>query len=323
MTDQFIMGKRFKTVLIAAGTISAVIIVLLIATNRQSRDTAIIIGSKHPVTQEDYWNSLNTKDRFDSTGAADCFRDVVANNHTLDFFNFLQGNFKELVYSDHMKAVRTYLHDTIRPPEKAEEMYELYGRYTEYQKEIYLDQKRWAASGSPEVMLENLKKIQEMRRQRFGHDTADSIFGVEVKSNEYALRKQIVIGDTALRGREKEERLAALRREMWGEQADTVDGRQSPVDRYGEKLKIHQADLASMDEQDRARKISEIRREIFTPEEAGRMDDADRQLKLTRKRDSEYSRLSRAILDDNKLSEQEKNRQIRELHNSLYGGPGK
>ena len=40
-------------------------------------------------------------------------------------------------------------------------MYELYEKYNNYQKEIYLDQKRWSEGGTPEKMLENLQEIQD------------------------------------------------------------------------------------------------------------------------------------------------------------------
>ncbi len=318
-----IMEKRYKLLLIAAGSITAVIIIIFLLTNNQLPDSAGIIDKKYRITQQHYWSSLTTGYRFDNRAVETYFKNDIANNHTLDFFSYCQSRFKDMEYSEHMQAVRKYLHDTIQPPEKAEQIYELYGKYNEYQKELYLDQKRWAGSGTPEEMLENLRKIQDFRRQHFGENTADSIFGVEVKSNEYALRKQIIIGDTGMTGREKEERLASLRCNMWGDQAETVDDRQALLDRYNEKLKIHEADLAGMSKEDRERKISEFRRRIFTPEEAERMDNADRQLKYIRERDIEYSRLSRAILDNNDLSEQEKNRKIMELHNKLYGGSGK
>ncbi len=287
------------------------------------RGPAGIINKKYLITREDYWQSLRPAGRFDSNAIGTYFVNEAANKHTLDFFGHLQDRFKDMEYDDHMRAVREYLHETIRPDEKAEEMFELYGRYNEYQKELYLDQKRWAASGTPEAMLENLREMQEFRRQHFGQDAADAIFGVEVKSNEYALRRQIIIGETGITGKEKEARLASLRREMWGDQADIIDAGQDPRDRYLEKLKIHEAELAGMNEEERERQIREFRREVFSPAEAGLMDNADRQLKYIRDRDRDYARLSRAILDDRDLSEAEKNRKIRELHSRLYGGYGK
>ncbi|HOT46018.1 MAG TPA: lipase secretion chaperone [Spirochaetota bacterium] len=317
------MNKRSKTVFIAASFTAAMVLMIFLLRSDRTDEPAGIIDKKYRITRQDYLNSLHAGKKFDSSAAGDYFRQGAANKHTLDFFSFLQDSFKDMEYADHMKAVRDYLLETIKPRERADEMYELYARYTEYQKELYMDRDRWAPGGTPEEMLENLRKIQDFRRRRFGEDAADSIFGVEVKSNEYALRKQIVIGNAAMSGKEKEERLAALRREMWGDQADTIDGADSPRDRYDEKLKIYQADLAAMGEEERERKLREFRREIFTPEEAARMDSAGSQLKFLRDRDREYSRLSREILDDSSLSEQEKRRRIRELHDRLYGGSGK
>jgi len=313
------MKKRLALLFIAGAAGMAIVFALLPRTRHPAHDKPCIIDKKQRITPQDYWNYLDARGRVNSRSAENSFADTIANEHTLDFFSDLQGRFKDMAYDEHMRAVRRYLHETIRPPEKAEEMYRLYGTYNNYQKEIYLDQKRWNAGGTPEKMLENLREIQELRRRHFGKDTADSIFGVEVKGNEYALRKQIIIGDTGMAGAEKEKRLASLRRDMWGDQGDAADGPQRPLDRYNEKLKIYEADLASMTAEERDQKIREFRRELFTPEEAERMESADLQLKLLRARDSEYSRLSRSILDDKNLSEQEKNRRIRELHNRIYG----
>jgi len=312
-----------KTIIIVGTIILIVIITFFILKKNQSSDTAGILHKKYPITQEDYWNSFNNAKSFDDDETGTYFMQDVANKHTLDLFSFLQSKFKDMEYNEHMQAVRDYLLDKIRPPEKAEEMYVLYGKYNEYQKELYLDQKRWVKNGTPEEMLENLREIQEFRRQHFGQETADAIFGVEVKSNEYALRKQIIIGGSRLTGGEKEERLVSLRREMWGDQADTIDDRISLQDRYNEKMKIFKGDLAGMSEEEREQKIREFRREIFSPEAVERMENADRQLKYMKQRDSEYSRLSRGILDDKGLTEQEKNRKIRQLHDQIYGGYGK
>jgi len=313
------MNKRSTLLFIAAGLTAAIIIAAFLLGNNRTRESAGIIDKKYRITQQDYWNTLETGKRFDGSDADGYFKDSAANRHTLDFFSFLQDRFRDMEYEGHMKAVREYLRQTIRPPDRAEEMYELYARYTEYQKEAYMDRNLRAPGGAPEDMLENLRRIQDFRRRYFGEDTADAVFGVEVKSSEYALRKQIVIGDAGMSGKEKEERLASLRREMWGGQADTIDGRGTPLDRYNEKLKIYQAELAAMDEEERAGKISEFRREIFTPEEAARMDSADSQVRSIRERDRDYSRQSREILEDGSLPEQEKNRRIRELHKRLYG----
>ncbi len=317
--SRYIMNTRSKLFLIAAGLTAAVVLIFFLLKDNSTRESAGIIDNKYHITQQDYWDSHHAGETFESSAAKDYFSQGVANKHTLDFFSFLQDRFRDMGYDEHMKAVRGYLYGTIRPREKAEEMYELYAKYNDYQKELYMDRDRWAPGGTPEEMLENLRKIQDFRRQRFGKDAADAIFGVEVKSSEYALRKQIIIGDTGMAGAEKEKRLASLRRDMWGDQGDAADGPQRPLDRYNEKLKIYEADLASMTAEERDQKIREFRRELFTPEEAERMESADLQLKLLRARDSEYSRLSRSILDDKNLSEQEKNRRIRELHNRIYG----
>lgn len=295
------------------------IIILYFLRKKPDPGPAGIVHTKYKITGEDFRKSLHGSVNTGTGPIELYFKDEVANQHTLEFFNILQSRFKDMDYLDHLRAARDYIYENIHPAERAEQMYKLYERYNEYQKELFLNQKRWNASGTPEEMLKNLREIQNFRREHFGMDTADAVFGVEVQSNEYALRKQLIIGESGMTGKEKEERLASLRREMWGDQADTIDTYGEPRERYLEKLKIYETDLAAMSEAEREQKLREFRSEIFTPEEAERMENADRQMKVIKDRDREYSRLSKTILDNREITEAEKNRRIRELHTKIYG----
>lgn len=315
------MKRPVRKILVFAGLAAVGIFAVVMWIHTRSSRAPGIIPRTRRITQEDYWNAINKARPFAGNDAEAFFREDVANKHTLDFFGFLQNRFQDMEYAEHMEAVRQYLRDTIHPPEKAEEMYELYGKYNEYQKEFYFNQSRLVKTGTPAEMLESLRDIQEARRAHFGREAADAIFGVEVKSNEYALRKQTIIGDTGLTGSEKEERLSTLRREMWGAEADTVEGKQDPRERYREKLKIYEADLSRMDDGERATLIRKLRQDLFTSEEVERMEKSDRQLAFIKARDREYSVKRHAIMDSD-LSEEEKNRKIRELHNQIYGGSG-
>ena len=64
---------------------------------------------------------------------------------------------------------------------------------------------------------------------------------------------------------------------MWGDKADTIDNDTEPLDRYHEKFKIYQKDMAEMtSDEERQAKIRQFREELFTPEQARRLDDVDR-----------------------------------------------
>ena len=70
------------------------------------------------------------------------------------------------------------------------------------------------------------------------------MWGIEVKGQEYSIRKGAIVNDATLYGTDKEKRISALKDEMWGAGPDSVeDPPQSDPEKfagYQEKQAIYQ-----------------------------------------------------------------------------------
>lgn len=310
--------KPFKRRIVIALGVLIVIITAITLITRSKRAVPPNIIDRNRISLEDYRKIFNTAS-FEKSDPSSYFAKNVANRYTVDYFNFMMKKFRNDDFGKHLDSVHDYIFSNINPPEKAERMFELYRQYVDYQKELYVNQNRYTDQETPDGKLAGLRDLQEFRRKRFGDETADALFGVEVKSAEYAIRRQALVTDTPLDGPEKERKLAELRREMWGSESEGVDELQSPEYRCDEKLRIYEQDLARMSEADREAKIREIRSEFYPPEQVARMEGADRQVKAMRDREAGYARESREIIGNGSLSQSEKEGKLRELHRRVYG----
>jgi len=141
-----------------------------------------------------------------------------------------------------------------------------------------------------------------------------------VMLQEYPIRRGVIIGNQELYGAEKEKKLNDLKKDMWGDEADTVDNDTEPLDRYNEKLKIYQRDMAEMtsDEQRQA-KTRQFREEIFTPEQLQRLDDVDRVAADEKKNEQDYLARENEIKNNNNLNVDEKAQKISDLQDQMFG----
>ena len=118
----------------------------------------------------------------------------------------------------------------------------------------------------PSHLLSLLYTIQNFRREKLGKETADALFGREVKESEYLLRKAIIIGDNTLYGKEKENRLQKLKGDMWDGEVISMVEDSNPYNRYQLKMQLYQKDLSELGEKERKLKVEEFRKEFFSKE---------------------------------------------------------
>ena len=130
--------------------------------------------------------------------------------------------------------------------DEAEKLFAVYKTYMQYQMGLADKTKSWGTPSSPEDAIAFLHKLQDYRRDVFGKDAADALFGTSVKAEEYPIRRGMIVGDKELYGAEKEKRLKDLNKNMWGEEAEAVDAYAKPYSKYQEKLQIYEKDLAEL-----------------------------------------------------------------------------
>lgn len=259
---------------------------------------------------------------FDNTTVSEYFNSGVNNRYTLKFLKHVNRRFRSTPAEDRPTALESYLRGLMEQ-KRAEEMSALYEQYCSCEKRLLLESQQWLDfnlfSVSYADKLAFLRKAQDCRRRCYGESRADTLFGAAVKAREYDIRKMAIIYDKNLRGAGKEKRLDALKREMWGADAGTIEVFKKAFNRYQEKLVIYRKDLAEETEEKRRAMISSFRSEFFSPDIVRRLDHVDRMLDTEKARETECINKRNAIDRDVSLSKEEKARRILALENQIFG----
>ncbi len=311
------MGK--KHIIAAVVATLAILVAYSIFTRRAPRGLPAdsIIGSDYTISASDIQRAFG-RIQFSDDSAREYFSRGVLNPLTFRFFKFLQRRFRDMGFDDHLRAVREYLR-TIMDEAKAEEMYRLYVKFSQYEKSLADQAKRWGTPSTPAGALDYLRRLQDYRRAYFGKEVADELFGALVKHQEYRIRKSAIIGDASLYGADKEKQINGLRRDMWGENEGEIDSNMRPYDRYQEKLGAYSRDLQEMSDADRQTAIRDYRQQFFTPDVVRRLEAVDTQLAGEQQAETQYRAQEQKILSDVNLDHDEKERKIRELQDSTFG----
>jgi lipase chaperone LimK len=214
--------------------------------------------------------------------------------------------------------VKQYLNSQFRESE-AKELFEIYQKYLECQIKISNDSKYKGKTPDPKHLLSLLYTIQNFRREKLGKETADALFGREVKENEYLLRKALIIGDNMLYGKEKESRLQQLKDDMWDGDVISMLEDTNPYNRYQLKLQLYRRDLSALGEKEREIKIEEFRKEFFSKEQIKRLHDVDKQFTLEKQNMERYREAEQKILDLRDMPQEEKNKRIKSLQDEFLG----
>lgn len=280
-----------------------------------------IITDHHDITARDYQDFMARRE-FDHPDHGALFANGVVTRQTIPFLNHLAMQYRELPEPGRTKAVNDAIIGLLGPGDRGDAMLEIARLHLANQREEAKHRIRWFSERDMEKVLVNLREMQDARRARFGRERADILFGTEIKSLEYTLRKHAITTDKKMPGREKEKRLTSLRKSMWGNEAATIDSWQTPAQRCGEKIALYENDFRDLDEDERLKRIRQIRLEFFPLDEVKRMEAADRRSAIARRRDREYYRRSRPILEDRDITDAEKSELLMNLQHEIYGSPG-
>ncbi len=310
------MDKRKIIAAVGIGIVAIIVINLVVG---KKGDEGYVIDPDRGIKLKDIEN-FHKNYEFDDSEIRDYFSTGVINNYTLLFFMSMDERFKDSKnLEEHMERAREYLY-SVMSPEEAERLLVVYRTYMNYQVNLADRTSRWGNPKTPEEAIAFLHRLQEYRREVFGREAADALFGVSVKAQEYPIRRNMIVGDSDLYGAEKEKRLRDLNRNMWAEEAEAVEAYREPYARYQEKLQIYEKDLAEMrSEEDRQGKIREFREEFFTPEQVARLDEVDRIIAADRKKEETYRAREERVKNDPNLDADERAEKIRELQDEIFG----
>jgi len=256
---------------------------------------------------------------FKKENVKDYFKNEIVNPYTLKFFMFLDENFKEFDNKkDLFENVQKYLY-SIMPADMADKLFDLYKKFVDYQLTLGEKTKAWGMPKTTEEAIDFLNKMQDYRREFFGRDIADILFGASVKGTEYPLRRGAILGDKNMYSAEKEKKLKQLNEEMWGDEADKVDAYAEPYTKYKEKLAMYEKDLSEMNEEGKKAQIRTLREEIFTPDQVQSLEVVDKAIADNEKKEKDYKDRESEIMSDSSLNKVEKENKVQELQNQMYG----
>ena len=323
-TIRVIRGVRFMNrnkIIAVAGIVLAVIITVIIAgiMMKGKKQEGYVFDRNSKIRMKDVRIYLG-KSEFNTDDVKDYFKKDTINSYTLKYFLFLDDKFKDSRNPEELlQSVRDYL-DEVMPQDEADKLFAVYKTYVYYQRDVHDKMTMWGRPSTPEEAIDYLHKLQDYRRKVFGDENADTLFGPIVMLQEYPIRRGVIIGNQELYGAEKEKKLNDLKKDMWGDEADIVDNDTEPLDRYHEKLKIYQKDMAEMtSDEERQAKIRQFREELFTPEQARRLDDVDRVEAEEKKNEEDYFAQENEIKNNNNIDADGKSQKIRELQDQMFG----
>jgi len=296
------MNKKVVTG-IAGLLVLAFILYQFFSSDSGSAGNDYLVKDSRSISLSDIRNTLQKAD-FTGRKAKDYFSGEVVNSYTLRYFKFIQRKFsKEKNLSQ----------------EEAEQLYELYRKFVAYEDALAKKMKTWMSDPGAGSSLDVLRRMHQYQMEIFGEETALKLFGADIKAREYPLRRKHIIVDDSLYGHEKEERINKLNRDMWGDDANSIEARVKPVDRYREKMDIYSKDLGEMNAEEKAEKIRQFREELFTPEIVERLEKVDALLVARKEREARYRDEEQAVVNDPNLSEEEKKEKLAELQNRIFG----
>ena len=324
--------KSRKKILAGLGVIVLFLIVARYFVDNESLEPqAYIFDKTSDVTLTDietYKKRVNFDDQKTSNGVDESFDikkyffDNVVGIHTLKYFKHLEMRFKDSKNLEgHFTTVYNYLLLQL-PKDEADKLFEMYKKYLKCEMALAGLQKEWGTPTTLSQMLELLARTQAFRRKQLGTDMADSLFEAGVKAKEYGIRRSAIAADSTLYGKDKEALVQDLNADMWGDEADAANDFPKPYVRYKEKLAMYKKDMAELDSQDeKDRMIKDFREEMFSPEIVERLESVDKQLLEEKNSEAEYRVAEKAVLNDSKLSDSEKQSRIDGLQKAHFKDP--
>ncbi len=244
---------------------------------------------------------------------------------TLKFFRHLETiKGKTNDENSQIQAIQNYLLSKLDADttQKIIEYIKIYRRCEgEVSRELWIN----GVPRTSEARLARLSKIQDYRRACMGEYLATKLFADETKKEEYRIRRQAIIDDTSLYGAEKERRLSLLNLDMWGDKAkgtsDFTDHTGAdPFKLYQEKLLLYKKDMDEMEPSEKKAFIRSLREQFFTQDVVAAMEKKDEAEQDQKAKERLYDARSREILSDNSISNEEKQKKLRELQEQIFGG---
>ncbi|MBI9092768.1 MAG: hypothetical protein JEZ12_26430 [Desulfobacterium sp.] len=238
---------------------------------------------------------------------------------TIGFFRHLMSRFeKGKDPLAHLEQVLDYLL-TMMPPEEARALHGVYEKFMNCEVDLAAEIASWVRPHGHEAVLGHLRRMHDFRRYTLGEELADLLYGAEVKSREYAVRRSAIVADPGMYGIEKEAQVLELNQAMWGDEAGAVEAVPKPYQRYREKLAMYERDLESLFPEEQEAMVREFRGSFFSADTVSRLEAVDRALAEDKKTEAAYTEAAATIQNDPDLSPAKREAAVSDLRESLFG----
>lgn len=219
--------------------------------------TDYIVDKQNQIPFKD--THLNEQRPDTEAGLSESIAIGTVNRDTVDYFRFLQTHFNEgSSLQENTALIHQHLLTTL-PRDKGEELFALYQKFVDFEFSVGEKTKGWKMPESANETLELIKKMQQLQQQHFGVETADLLFGGELKTMEYTARRSGILNDQSTPGAAKEALLNKLAVNMFGTDADKLDAQKNPYNLFEEKLLIYKNDLDKLGPTEREKMINDLR----------------------------------------------------------------
>ncbi|MCP3922933.1 MAG: lipase chaperone [Desulfobacterales bacterium] len=293
--------------------------------NRKDKEQKIyIFDQHHNITLNDVEESLKITPSKASNSVkinlAQTSMIKSIDHKALKYFKSLEKMFPESKDLDeHFKMIKKYLLSQF-PLDEATFIFETYKSYLTCEVDISknIDMKS-INSFDPLEVIEALSNVQNLRRLKMGDDLADALFGAQVKSSEYSIRKAAILRDDSLYGNEKEEALQTLNNDMWGDESDDVGKNLSAYNLYQEKLNIYKKDIEELGSEEKSEMIRNFRKDFFSEDAVKNLEAVESRREEEKNRESLYNEKEKEIVDSQDLDDDAKIEKIEALQDEIFG----
>jgi lipase chaperone LimK len=189
------------------------------------------------------------------------------------------------------------------PPTAAREAIDLLDRYLDYRERA---RELYAEDGFSGDLSTRLEQIRTLRREVFGEEEAEALFGEEEVEDYVAVAQREVLRDQSLSEEERRRRLEELEQQLPEPVRKGHEETMKPMRFFREQEELRAASASNEE-------IRALRESYWGPEAADRLDALDREQAAWQKRVDDYRTARAAIENDPSLSPEKKVRDINEL----------
>ncbi|MEM7181531.1 MAG: lipase secretion chaperone [Spirochaetota bacterium] len=208
------------------------------------------------------------------------------------------------------------------PAPQNKELLDLFDSYRKYEEQMRQFDK--VAVDQKLKFKDKYEKIKQKRRELFGDEKAQLIFGLEESKISFANAQKTFLDENKnLSSKEKITKYEELKKKIYGDYYETIKKREQKYDVYQTELTLRQEELKKLDGKAKEKALQAVEKRIFGDEIAGKLaknreDFAKQETQL-----ADYAKQEKTFLSQNSgISDEDKKEKLRALRVKIFGEEG-